>query len=207
MTRDVTERLGEDDRADDSPDLTPGPKIDPQHGGPNEAEEGLTAEAKLFARMAIFGVAIGVAYWFLTYETAGSVMLTTFGAASGLAAVAIWLGSRRRTTARPVGASAYGTAEPVPHPGWAPIGIAIGLGGVALAGPFGPWLAIAGLFLAIRSAKAWLDAHMRESDAAWGLERAGDAAGRRGEARGTGSAVAGGGRGPGERPAGERPAD
>jgi hypothetical protein len=200
VTRDVTERLGEDDRADDSPDLTPGPNLDPQHGGPDEAEKGLTAEAKLFARMAIFGIAIGIAYWFLTYETAGSVMLTTFGAASGLAAVAIWLGSRRRTTARPARATGDGSGEPVPHPGWAPLGIAIGLGGVALAGPFGPWLAIAGLFLAIRSAKAWLDAQMRESDAAWSLEPAADAAGRRDGARDTRSMVAGAGRGAGERP-------
>jgi len=170
VTGDGTGRAGDDDgRA--SPDLTPGPKADPQHGGPDDSEEGLTAEAKLFIRMAIFGIAIGVAYWFLTYEPAGSVMLTTFGAASGIAAVAIWVGSRRPTAARPVGATTPGEVEPLTHPGWAPLGIAIGLGGVALAGPFGPWLAIAGLFLAIRSAKTWLDAQMDETDAAWGNGR------------------------------------
>jgi hypothetical protein len=191
VSRDVTERLREDDRADDSPDLTPGTKPDPQHGGPDDTDEGLTAEAKVFARMAIFGIAIGIAYWFLTYETAGSVMLTTFGAASGLAAVAVWFGSRRRTTAGPVG-TAHEAAEPIPDPGWAPLGIAIGLGGVALAGPFGPWLAIAGLFLAIRSSKAWLDAQMRESEAAWSLERGADVAETRGEARDSAPTVAGG---------------
>jgi len=175
VTGRVTRSLDEDDRAHDSPDLTPGPKPDPQHGGTDDSEEGLTAEAKLFARMAVFGIAVGIAYWFLTYETAGSVMLTTFGAASGLAAVAIWLGSRRRRSPRPVGAAAGPAVEaaagPVPRPGWAPLGIAIGLGGVALAGPFGPWLAIAGLFLAIRSAKTWLDAQMRETEAAWRTEQ------------------------------------
>jgi hypothetical protein len=169
---DVTERLDEDDRQGDSPDLTPGPKVDPQHGGPDEAEKGLTAEAKLFARMAIFGIVVGVVYWFLTYETAGSVMLTTFGLASGIAGLAIFLGSRNRAEraggAMLVGRTLEGEADAIPRPGWAPLGIAIGLGGVALAGAFGPWLAIAGLFLFIRSAKAWVDATVRETDLARG---------------------------------------
>ena len=177
MSPDITDRPHEDDRRGDAPDLTPGPKADPQRGGADETEEGVTAEAKLFARMAIFGVAIGVAYWFLTYETAGSVMLTTFGAASGIAALAIWLGSRGRGRAvaggRAVGAASESNVNPVTHSGWAPLGIAIGLGGVALAGPFGPWLAIAGLFLAIRSAKSWLDAQMEETEIAHAAERAG----------------------------------
>ena len=172
---DVTERLDEDDRHHDAPDLTPGPKVDPQHGGPDETEKGLTAEAKLFARMAIFGIVVGVVYWFLTYETAGSVMLTTFGLASGIAGLAIFLGSRNRAEASAgdgaVGSSLEGEAEAVPRPGWAPLGIAIGLGGVALAGAFGPWLAIAGLFLFIRSAKAWVDATVRETDLARGRRR------------------------------------
>ncbi len=136
----------------------------------------MTAEAKLFVRMAIFGIATGIAYWFLTYETAGTVMLTAFGGASALAALAIWLGSRSRRGAgreakRPIGASLGADVQPVPRPGWAPLGIAVGLGGVALAGPFGPWLAIAGLFLAIRSAKSWLDAQMEETESAQATER------------------------------------
>lgn len=177
MTRDVTKRLDEDDRSRDDPDVTPGPKVDPQHGGPDEAETGVVAEARLFGRMAAFGIVVGIAYWFLTYETAGSVMLTTFGIASGIAALAIFLGSRGRrgrtppAADGPIGATHAGVEEPVPRPGWAPIGLAIGLGGVALAGPFGPWLAIAGLVLALRSAKVWLDQAMRETDEARGLRR------------------------------------
>ncbi len=177
MSRDVTERLDEDDHTNDSPDVTPGPRADPQHGGPDEADRGVTAEARLFIRMSAFGLIVGVVYWFLTYETAGSVMLTTFGVASGIAALAIVLGSRgqrrpaKPAAAGPVGATHKGSEEPVPRPGWAPLGIAIGLGGVALAGPFGPWLAIAGLFLAIRSAKSWLDASMTETNEARGLRR------------------------------------
>ena len=149
-----------------------------RHDGGTKVSGGLSSEVKLFARMAVFGIGLGAAYWFLTSEPAGSIMLTTFGVASGIAAVAIFIGSRhqpqvdRPAADGPVGVTLEGPAEPVPEPGWAPLGIAIGLGGVALAGPFGPWLAIAGLFLAIRSAKAWLDAAVRETDAARGRERA-----------------------------------
>jgi hypothetical protein len=150
---------------------------DVRHDGATEVSGGLSSEAKLFGRMAMFGIGVGAAYWFLTYEPAGSMMLTTFGVASGIAAVAIFVGSRRQPKVDrpaadgPVGVTLDGPAEPVPEPGWAPLGIAIGLGGVALAGPFGPWLAIAGLFLAVRSAKTWLDAAVRETDAARGRER------------------------------------
>ncbi|HEY8439051.1 MAG TPA: cytochrome c oxidase subunit 4 [Candidatus Limnocylindrales bacterium] len=179
MTRDPAREAPDPAReAPDAPDPTPGPKADPQLGGPDETNGRFTAETKLFARMAIFGLAVGVAYWFLTYETAGSVMLTTFGFASGIAAVAIWAGSRATRGARDrtgdAAASAVAAAtvetDVVPRPGWAPLGIAVGLGGVALAGPFGPWLAIAGLFLTIRSAKTWLDATMRETDDARGFD-------------------------------------
>jgi Cytochrome c oxidase subunit IV len=163
------------DRERDSDPAAPGDhqRLD----GATDVAGGLSSEAKLFGRMAIFGIGVGSVYWFLTYETAGSVMLTTFGVASGIAAIAIFVGSRRQPPVAhpaadgPVGATLEGPSEPVPEPGWAPLGIAIGLGGVALAGPFGPWLAIAGLFLALRSAKAWLDATVRETDAARGRAR------------------------------------
>lgn len=173
MTRDPVREAPAAPEVADAPDPTPGPTVDPQLGGPDDTDRAFSAEAKLFARMAIFGLVVGVAYWFLTYETAGSVMLTTFGFASGIAAVAIWAGSRSaRRARRPTEDAAAGKGpegDAVPRPGWAPLGIALGLGGVALAGPFGPWLAIAGLFLAIRSAKTWLDATMRETDDARGF--------------------------------------
>jgi hypothetical protein len=125
--------------------------------------------------MATFGLVVGAIYWFLTYEVAGTVLLTTFGFASGLAGVAVFIGTRRlgrgtaadKTEGGEV-AVADAATEPVPRPGWAPLGIAVGLGGVALGAAFGPWLAIAGALLAIRSAKGWLDAAVRETDAARG---------------------------------------
>jgi len=134
-------------------------------------------ETRLFARMAAFGLIVGVGYWFLTYETAGSVLLTTFGFASAIAAVAVFVGRRaaeRRRAGLVDGVAVAGEREPLPRPGWAPVGIAIGLGGVALGAAFGPWLAIAGALFAIRAAKGWLDAAVRETDEARGVTRRDD---------------------------------
>jgi len=55
----------------------------------------LGSEVTLFARMASFGLIVGAVYWFLTYEVAGTVLLSTFGFASAIAAIAVFVGSRR----------------------------------------------------------------------------------------------------------------
>jgi len=130
----------------------------------------LGPDVTLFARMAAFGLIVGVVYWFLTYEVAGTVLLSTFGFASAIAGIAVFVGSRRLrqtetgTTSADEAVAMTAGAEPLPRPGWAPLGIALGLGGVAIGAAFGPWLAIAGALLAIRSAKSWLDAAVRETD-------------------------------------------
>ncbi len=134
----------------------------------------LGPDVTLFARMAAFGLIVGVVYWFLTYEVAGTVLLSTFGFASAIAGIAVFVGSRRlrrteaATTSADEAVAAATGVEPLPRPGWAPLGIALGLGGVAIGAAFGPWLAIAGALLAIRSAKSWLDAAVREADEARG---------------------------------------
>jgi len=137
----------------------------------------LTDEARLFARMSIFGLGTGAAYWILTSERAGTVLLLAFGLGAGLAAVAIFVGSRggrRRAREAPLEAppedspALAAEVEPLPEPGWAPLGIAAGIGGLALGAAFGPWLTIAGLILAIVGALSWLSAAVRETDAARG---------------------------------------
>ena len=124
-------------------------------------------EAQVFGRMAAFGLVVGAVYWFLTYETAGSVLLFTFGIASTLAAIAIFLGSRGRPSveeqARAAATAATVSMEPVPEPGWAPLLLALGLGAVALGGALGPWLTIAGLLLTVRAAWGWLHAAVEEA--------------------------------------------
>ena len=135
----------------------------------------LGPEVTVFARMAAFGIVVGALYWFLTYESAGTVLLLAFGLASSLAAVAVYVGGRLAGPRSRADDAAGPTSdvEPVPRPGWAPLGIAVGLGGVALGGAFGPWLSVAGALVAIRSAKDWLDAAVEEADEAWGAPGAG----------------------------------
>jgi cytochrome c oxidase subunit IV len=130
----------------------------------------LSDEARVFGRMSIFGIVVGGVYWFLTYEAAGTALLLAFGLATGLATVGIWVRTRR---ARVGGTAADGdiaggeSAEPLPEPGWAPLVISLGLGGLALGAAFGPWLTIAGLLVAIVGGASWLSAAIRE---AWSVE-------------------------------------
>jgi len=101
--------------------------------------------------------------------------------AAGLAAVAevVWArGAGRRGTGRPVEPQRVASARPataaggqLPRPGWAPLGIALGLGGVALGGAFGPAIAVAGILVTLSSARAWLAAEVRETDDAHRAER------------------------------------
>jgi len=135
----------------------------------------LTDEARLFIRMSIFGLATGATYWFLTGERAGTVLLLAFGLGAGLAAVAIFVGAqasgRRAIEPPPEDSTSPAEVEPLPAPGWAPLGIAAGIGGLALGAAFGPWLTIAGLILAIVGALTWLSAAVRETDSARGRPR------------------------------------
>ena len=136
----------------------------------------LSDEAKVFARMSIFGIVVGGAYWFLTYEVAGTVLLLGFGLAAGLATVANFIRSRRAASdARAAGDEVSGgendpdeAAEPYPEPGWAPLIISLGVGGLALGAAFGPWLTIAGLLVVIAGGASWLSAAIREARSAHG---------------------------------------
>jgi hypothetical protein len=129
----------------------------------------LSDEAKVFARMSIFGIVVGGAYWFLTYEVAGTVLLLGFGLAAGLATVANFVRSRRaRADATVAGDEVVSaeSAETIPEPGWAPLVISLGVGGLALGAAFGPWLTIAGLLVAIAGGASWLSAAIREARSA-----------------------------------------
>jgi hypothetical protein len=126
---------------------------------------GVGGEVALFARMAAFGLIVGTAYWFLTYETAGSVLLGAFGVASAIAGIAVAVGGRNVRRQVDPATAATAVRDAPPAPGWAPLGIGVGLGTVGLGAVFGPWLLIAGLLVAIPSAWTWLATAMDESDA------------------------------------------
>lgn len=157
----------------------PGPPADGQARGQvpqDPPPDRVPYEAQVFGRMSVFGLGIGAVYWFLTYETAGSVLLFTFGIASGVAAVAIFVGGRgtkgRAAAVSQAAAAGRGVdREPVPAPGWAPVLIAIGLGGLGMGLALGPWLSIAGILFALAAAGRWLSSAMTETDDARGVPR------------------------------------
>jgi hypothetical protein len=143
----------------------------------------MTQQGRLFAVMSTFGIGIAIVYWFLTYDPTGSVLLLLFGIAAGIGAVAELLGSRGRrgeraaADANEAAAPSAGAADegpevqPVPRPGWAPIGLGFGLGGVALGAAFGPALVIAGVLVTLLSASTWLSAAVHETRIARAHER------------------------------------
>jgi hypothetical protein len=54
-------------------------------------------ETRFFLLLSAYGIVIGIVYWFLTYEVAGSLLLLAFGIAPGLLALRLVIdpGSRR----------------------------------------------------------------------------------------------------------------
>jgi hypothetical protein len=127
----------------------------------------LSEEVLVFGRLAAFGIIVGVAYWFISYEPAGTVMLVGFGAANAVATVAMWAASRHlpragdATDARPF------AIEPgrIPAPAFAPFHVGAGLGVIALGLAFGPLVVLTGVVIFVIGARYWLEAAMREADA------------------------------------------
>ena len=123
----------------------------------------LSEEVLVFVRLASFGLIVGVAYWFLAYEPAGTALLIGFGIATGAAATMLW--ARSRGAGRPADGWPLGTESvAIPAPAYTPLGIGIGAGLAALGVAFGPLLVVIGLIVMIIGARAWLAAAMRESD-------------------------------------------
>src|SRR4029079_7938886 len=87
-------------------------------------------EAVLFGRLAIFGLVVGVAYWFLTYETAGTVLLIGFGVASPVASISLWSKPPRSAVEASLRS---GTVPPgwrderIPAPAFAPVIVGAGV--------------------------------------------------------------------------------
>jgi hypothetical protein len=125
-------------------------------------------EAVLFGRLAIFGVVVGVAYWFLTYETAGTILLIGFGVASAVASISLWTKPPRSAVeaALPDGEVPAGWAdERIPAPAFAPLIVGAGVAITVLGLALGPLILPVGVVVALIGARFWLEAAMREADA------------------------------------------
>jgi uncharacterized membrane protein YfcA len=57
-------------------------------------------ETRVFLLMSAFGIAVGVAYWFLAYEIAGTILLLAFGVATGLIAARLVIDPAAATVRR-----------------------------------------------------------------------------------------------------------
>ncbi|MHB8959065.1 MAG: aa3-type cytochrome oxidase subunit IV [Candidatus Limnocylindrales bacterium] len=126
-------------------------------------------EIRYFGRLAIYALLVGGAYWFLSYEPAGTVLLIGFGLATGAAFVVLRRGVRQEHGgAGSEGGTATSEAPfadetgPVPTRSGAPLAVGFGIATVALAGAFGPWFLIAGAVPLVLGAVDWLRAAERE---------------------------------------------
>jgi hypothetical protein len=129
----------------------------------------MAEEIVVFARSAVYFGAIGTAYWFLTYEIAGSVLLASSALASAFVTIVLRLGLRDEP--RSADGTSIGPDGPfgdesgrLPSPTAAPLGVGFGLALVVLGLVFTGALTLAGSILVLLASRAWLRAAMAESD-------------------------------------------
>jgi len=125
-------------------------------------------EAVLFGRLAIFGLVVGVAYWFLSYETAGTALLVGFGVASAVASVSLWTKPPPSAVdaERPDGDVPAGSGvERIPAPAFAPLIVGAGVAITALGLALGPLILPVGIVVGVIGARYWLEAAMAEAEA------------------------------------------
>lgn len=141
-------------------------------------------ETQFFARIAVFAIVVAVAYWFISYEWAGTVLLVGLALATGAIGLRLLWAGRRRTRTEPPGGPATerdaGTpfldeSGRLPAGSLAPFGIGLGVAIAATGLVFGPWFALAGIVPLGLGAWAWLTEAASELDAtvAIGQERPG----------------------------------
>jgi hypothetical protein len=127
-------------------------------------------EILFFARSAAYGIFIAIVYWFLTYETAGTVLLGGFGAASAaLVGLLLWKRAKEAPTAdwdpttsrRPDGPFGNESAA-VPAPTVAPLELGLGLALLLLVIPFGPAMGLAAIVPLAAGALGWFRAAQAE---------------------------------------------
>jgi hypothetical protein len=125
-------------------------------------------ETRVFLLMAVFGLAVAVIYWFLSYEVAGTVLLVGFGLATAVIAAKLAVDRGPRRLGRPV-APAADAASPdaadrpfaddtgrLPGATIAPFAVGAGVALVALGLVFGLAPLIVGLLPLGWGAWQWL---------------------------------------------------
>jgi hypothetical protein len=126
-------------------------------------------EIAVFVRSAVYFGAIGAAYWVLTYEVAGSMLLAGSALASAFVAIVLRLGLRGEHPAS-ADATQIGPDGPfgdesgrLPASTAAPLGVAFGVALVVLGLVFTGALVLAGAILILLASREWLRSAMSES--------------------------------------------
>jgi hypothetical protein len=119
----------------------------------------LPEEIAFFLRSAVYALAVAIVYWFITYETAGTVLLGGFGVAALVLTLAlVWRrpgrGSADELAERPF----TDESGAVPVPTYAPLEVGAGLTLLVLTVPFGPAMALAAVVPLAAGALGWLRA-------------------------------------------------
>jgi hypothetical protein len=134
-------------------------------------------EVAFFGRSATFGLVIAAIYWFVSYETVGTILLAGFGLASAFAFVVLGRGRPRpRPHSGPlrdavaIAVGGDSREQPfedeggaVPVASAAPFEIGAGLALVGLGLVFGVWFVLAGVLPIAFGAIDWLGSVGRES--------------------------------------------
>lgn len=142
----------------------------------HERPQTVPEEVRFVGRLAAYGLLIGVVYWFVAYEVAGTVLLLAFGLAAGFATIVLLLDARRKRHGplprRPLDWLALPNDEEPPpfadEPGAVPLGssapleFGFGLAVAALGLVFGAWLVALGMVPLVIGAAGWLRAAMAE---------------------------------------------
>lgn len=118
------------------------------------------AETKFFLFLSVFALGIGLIYWFVSYELAGSVLLLAFGVATGLMALVLHR-TGRRSEDRPF----LDEEGRFPSETPAPLAVGAGIALMTLAFVFGPAPLVVGLLPFAWGAWAWLGRAGAELDA------------------------------------------
>ena len=130
-------------------------------------------ETRFFLLIFGWAGALGVIYWFVSHEVAGTALLAGLALASGL--ISVWLmrahrQSQRRAPAAPVGTS--GADRPfldesgrLPDPTLAPFAVGLGIALTVLGPVFGVAPVAVGVVSFLWGASMWLSAARDELDA------------------------------------------
>jgi hypothetical protein len=123
------------------------------------------AEVRFFLLLSAFGLGIGIVYWFVAYETAGTVLLIGFGLATGLIGLRLLLVRAPRTRSGDPVRPFLDESGRLPDETLAPFAVGLGVAVAATGLIFGVAPVVLGLLPLAWGAWRWLSSARAELDA------------------------------------------